>query len=397
MTTNKIDLSRDLREALVEQLLAEKAITSDPWTKAMRAVPREAFVDAYFEPTDRPGEVTMYSPRRRNTTDQSTWLTQIYTDETLVTQLNCEMWPEDVTGEVHGSPSSSSSLPSLVVWMLEELNVRDGDRALEIGTGTGYSTALLCERLGAENVTSIEYDHKVARRAAEALHGLGYEPKLITGDGLAGDPDSAPFDRIIATCSVRAIPKTWLEQAKPGSTILATFTGSLQGNALAKLTVTENATAEGRILPGYTSFMPARSQVRDIDPRLDLLEETPDAPTDLGPEILTDWNGRYVAQLAVPYLVSTPVLTSDDTELGYVVDQDTGSIAVLTPTSDGWQVRQSGPRRLWDEVTTIVQQWRAIGSPPMEKFLIHAEPGAYTVTIDGTDVSWRTEPGAAIT
>jgi hypothetical protein len=60
-------------------------------------------------------------------------------------------------------------------------------------------------------------------------------------------------------------------------------------------------------------------------------------------------------------------------------------------------MRQRGPRRLWDEVTTVIQQWRSIGSPPMEKFLIHAEPDAYTVTVDGTDVSWRTEPGAAIT
>ncbi|MGH3428902.1 MAG: ATP-grasp peptide maturase system methyltransferase, partial [Mycobacteriales bacterium] len=392
------DLSRDLREALVKQLIVEEALTSDAWVQAARAVPREAFVSSYFEQIDQPGRITTYKPRLRETAEPSEWLKEIYTNQTLITQLNCGTWPEDVVEEPHGSPSSSSTLPSLVLRMLEELDVRDGDKVLEIATGTGYSTALLCERLGAENVTSIEYDSEVARRAADALNGLGYRPKLITGDGLDGDPDSAPFDRIIATCSVRAIPATWFEQAKPGTTILATLVGSMFGNALAKLSVTDAKTATGRILPGYTSFMPARSQTIPLDPKVNLLDDVPDEPTNVGPDIFDDWTGRYIAQLKAPYVVHSPMLTMDsDDELNYIVDQRDGSIAILTPRGDGWQVRQSGPRRLWDEIAEIITEWRAGGSPFMDRFLIHAEPDAYTVTIGGTDINWRTEPGAAIT
>ncbi len=392
------DESRELRERLVDQLVAEKTVTTEPWKQAMRKVPREAFVPAYFEQINRPGESTIYEPHLRAASETADWLAKIYTDETLITQLSCKLWPEDVTGSVHGSPSSSSSLPGLVIWMLEELDVRNGDHVLEIGTGTGYSTALLSERLGADNVTSIEYDPEVARRAAQALRSLNYQPKLITGDGLAGDAAAAPFDRIIATCSVRAIPKTWLEQAKTGAVILATFTGSMQGNALAKLTVTDDKTATGRILPGYTSFMPARSQTIPLDPKVDLLDDVPDEPTDIGPDIFDDWTGTFVAQLKAPYAVHSPMLTSDsDDELNYIVDQRDSSIAILTPRGDGWQVRQSGPRRLWDEIAAVIEEWRSVGSPFMDRFLIHAEPDAYAVTIDGADISWRTEPGAAIT
>lgn len=77
---------------------------------------------------------------------------------------------------------------------------------MEIGTGTGYSTAILCERVGDENVVSIEADAHLATRAASAIHKTGHKPTLVTGNGLDGFPPRAPYDRITATCSVRHIP-----------------------------------------------------------------------------------------------------------------------------------------------------------------------------------------------
>ncbi|MDA8368255.1 MAG: hypothetical protein M0026_00080 [Nocardiopsaceae bacterium] len=70
-----------------------------------------------------------------------------------------------VAAPLQGEPTCSSTLPGLVVAMLQAAQIGDGDRVLEIGTGTGYSTALLCHRLGSSAVSSIEYDLNAAAQA----------------------------------------------------------------------------------------------------------------------------------------------------------------------------------------------------------------------------------------
>src|SRR5690606_41396928 len=76
-------------------------------------------------------------------------------------------------------------------------------KVLEIGTGSGYSTALMCHRLGSGSVTSIETDEGVARRAGHALTGAGHTPHLLVGDGRAGHPDGAPYEIGRAPCRER--------------------------------------------------------------------------------------------------------------------------------------------------------------------------------------------------
>ena len=89
-------------------------------------------------------------------------------------------------------PTSSSTAPVTVVGMIEALDLGNGDPVLEIGTGTGYSTALMCHRLGEDDVTTVEVDPGVARRADAALEAAGYSTWTVTGDGLLGHPYRAP-------------------------------------------------------------------------------------------------------------------------------------------------------------------------------------------------------------
>jgi protein-L-isoaspartate(D-aspartate) O-methyltransferase len=96
--------------------------------------------------------------------------------------------------------TSSASCPDIVAAMLDAGRVEAGMRVLEIGTGTGYTAALLAQRLGARNVTTIEIDSDLAARARAALDSAGYgDVTVITGDGSRGYPDRAPYDRVLST------------------------------------------------------------------------------------------------------------------------------------------------------------------------------------------------------
>ena len=103
------------------------------------------------------------------------------------------------------------SQPYIVAAMLEALQVRPSDRVLEIGTGSGYMTALLCE-LAAE-VLTIERHEQLAGRARGVLEALGYpNVRIIVADGSMGYRPAAPYDRIIASAAAPLIPPALIEQ-----------------------------------------------------------------------------------------------------------------------------------------------------------------------------------------
>ncbi|MFJ8000916.1 ATP-grasp peptide maturase system methyltransferase [Streptomyces sp. NPDC096310] len=370
--------SARLRHALTDRLTEEGALTEPDWRSAVMAVPRELFTGSYFMPVT--GSVpTSYRPVREG---EPGWLEGAYSDETLITQLDGRVRPDDVTeGTVAGSPSSSSTLPSLVLRMWQQLGAEAGHRVLEIGTGTGYSTALGAHCLGDANLTSVEYDPVVGGAAAAALKAAGFAPRLIIGDGLRGDPDGGRFDRLIATCSVRYIPLPWLHQVQPGGRILVTLSGWSYANALALLDVTGPGEATGRFLPGYTSFMIARPHDRPPRAMLALLPGD-ERPSQIDPAKLDDWTGGWVAQLAAP---SAERMGAGAEQILW--DVSTGSQARTAPTSQGgWTVVQRGPVRLWDRVEGAVQCWQAADEPHQERFGI-------TVSAAGQRVWLGTEDG----
>ncbi|MFH7333876.1 methyltransferase domain-containing protein [Streptomyces sp. KHY 26] len=196
-----------LRRALASSLSVE-----DPaWRDAVAAVPREHFLDdTVFRPSP-----AGWQPVSRETAGVDEWLRLAYEDTTRVTQVD-GVGAAQAQGPLTGTPTSSSTLPSLVVHLPDLAGLREGDTVLEIGTGTGCSAAVLCHRLGEKNVYSVECDPQLAATAAEHLRAVGYAPTLVTGDGLAGYRDAADYDAIVATCSVRYIPPTWLYQVTPG-------------------------------------------------------------------------------------------------------------------------------------------------------------------------------------
>ena len=107
------------------------------------------------------------------------------------------------------------SQPYVVAYMTEQLNALPHHRVLEIGTGSGYQAAVL-SRLARE-VVSIERYRTLAEQARGRLHDLGYgNVEVMVGDGLAGAPGHAPFDRIMVTAAAEDVPQALVEQLGEG-------------------------------------------------------------------------------------------------------------------------------------------------------------------------------------
>lgn len=103
--------------------------------------------------------------------------------------------------------------------MTEALDVAAGHKVLEIGTGSGYQAAVLGELAG--EVYTIEIIPELARRAAATLEELGYAHVHVReGDGYAGWPDAAPFDRIMVTAAPVEIPQPLVDQLAPGGRLV---------------------------------------------------------------------------------------------------------------------------------------------------------------------------------
>jgi protein-L-isoaspartate(D-aspartate) O-methyltransferase len=110
------------------------------------------------------------------------------------------------------------SQPYTVAAQTSLLQVAKGQRVLEIGTGSGYQTAVLCI-LGAK-VYSIERQRNLFERSRKLLTELGYRPQLFYGDGYKGKPAFAPFDRILVTCGAPYIPGDLKIQLSPGGRLV---------------------------------------------------------------------------------------------------------------------------------------------------------------------------------
>lgn len=127
------------------------------------------------------------------------------------------------------------SQPFVVAYMTEQLDVRPDHRVLEVGTGSGYQAAVL-SRLARE-VISVERYRTLADVARARLEALGYRNvTVVTGDGLAGVPDRAPYDRIIVTAAAERIPDTLVAQLADDGVMVLPLGPHTSAQRIVKLT-----------------------------------------------------------------------------------------------------------------------------------------------------------------
>jgi protein-L-isoaspartate(D-aspartate) O-methyltransferase len=111
------------------------------------------------------------------------------------------------------------SQPYIVAFMTESLALTPGDKVLEVGTGSGYQSAVLA--CLTDKVFTVEIDGKLAREAAATLRMLGYASvRVREGDGFFGWPEAAPFDAVIVTCAASRVPPPLVEQLGEGGRLV---------------------------------------------------------------------------------------------------------------------------------------------------------------------------------
>lgn len=348
-----------LRKRFVDNLIRHGSITHPAWESAFRDVPRDQFVTR-FSPDSSSTVHDLADPDQR-----AAALRAVYSNTVLVTQH-----------DAGGTPTSSSTECSLMATMLEALDARPGHRVLEIGLGTGYNAALLCHRLGDEQVVSVDIDPGLVETARASLERTGFHPAAICRDGSAGVAELAPYDRIIATCGVLRVPTAWLEQTVAGGLILVNI-----GFGLARLIKNEDGSAEGPFI-GPAGFMRLRRSVHDqeVTAREIVAMTSTDraAVTASMPAAMTDRAVEFLLEVAIPGVHR--VVIHLETDVYVFADPTSGSWVRATPLGDGTaKLVEYGNRPLWEEVCTVVTGWEKSGRPGIERYVL-------TVTPDGVHI-----------
>lgn len=377
------DYTAKLRQHLVDQLTTDGYLTTPEWIAAFAAVPREAFAPRYFLFADGGGHTAVDRA-------DAGWLEPVYQNRVLPTQLDGDpaAWEKarHANSPLDGVPTCSLSQPSLTAAMVEALDVHDGHHVLEVGAGTGYNAALLTHRLGDSNVTTIDVDPTLTAEAARNLTTAGYAPTVVTGDGALGVPQAAPFDRIIATCSLPHIPAPWLNQTRPGGVILTNLYRDLHGGPIVKLTVHDDGRASGRVLADTGGYMPTCAY---HGPKTDALvrravrdDDGDKRHTDLAYDPANEQPWHLLADVTMPGVTHLAITPTDSEPVTWLLHED-GSWAIHYTQSG--QVEQRGPRRLWDELETARNTWERHGAPDRDRF-------GLTVHADGQHILWLDQP-----
>jgi protein-L-isoaspartate O-methyltransferase len=380
--TPEAERGRRLRTRLVTALVEAGALRSLLWRDAFERVRRELFVPRFWRESDQGWELVDGA--------LPDWLEAVYQDEVLFLRPDAD-----------DERRSSSSMPSVMARMLEALAVRDGGAVLEIGTGSGYNAALLCEGLGSNRVTTVDCDVELVEAARRRLSEHGYEPTVAAGDGYFGHAPNAPYDRLIATCAVRQVPGAWIAQTRSGGRVLA-----MLPHAMAQLTVGVDGSAEGRLHPFPFAFMRMQGHWRQPPPAADLLALVEQGGGETRPYGHPPLVEEEAGRAAYSFLTQLVVFGF---EAG--VDVDASRYLAVDLWDSSWAlydyeretVTQGGPRRLWDMEVALYDAWCAWGRPPRERFGLTVPPdgGLQEVWLDTPRsehrwplAGWEPEPAA---
>ncbi|MEU0935244.1 methyltransferase domain-containing protein [Embleya sp. NPDC005971] len=348
------------------------------WREAFLGVPRHVFL---------PDVVWLRRPdgdrheRCERVSEPERWWTAAYADTPVVVQVCNGDAPRPGGPEW---PSSAASQPSIVAATLVALDVADGHRVLEIGTGTGWNAGLLAHRVGDDRLVTIEVHADLARIARSRLAALDRHPTVVWGDGAEGWATGAPYDRIVCTAAVTHLPPAWIRQCRPGAVIVTPWASAWTANGTLVAEVDDRGRAHGRFRTGgaFMHLRGHRSRSTDIGRVVSPEHAATPSTTTLSPWAVA--GGDPVAEFAIG-LSAPGVWHHWDGDVDGVHTRlwlgDEAGTSWASIDHDGhrrtdFAVRQHGPRHLWNEIEAAWSRWCAAGRPGIEAF-------GWTVSADG--------------
>ncbi|MGI5444163.1 methyltransferase domain-containing protein [Streptomyces sp. CA-243310] len=321
--------------------------------------------------------------------DDDEWFADAYRDTSLVTKVGrLHADHANAHDEPTGRPTSSATLPSLLLKLYGLADIGDGDTVVDVGAGSLYGAALLCRRLSDAQVLSVDVDPYIVEVGRERLAEVGLRPRVETVDAtgpLPCDPES--IDCIVASVAVRTVPQSWLAALRVGGRLVTTIAGTSL-----LITATKNADggASGSVSWDRAGFMvarhgddyPARRPKETITAQIQ-----EDAAKCVYPLPVVDvesaWDLQSMLDLAVPGI-----------EHAYWEDDEGLRHALMSHADGSWAravgagihpptVHQGGPRRLWDALEEVRGYWLQHGELPARGARVIVKPDGRTILARG--------------
>ncbi|MFF4715251.1 methyltransferase domain-containing protein [Streptomyces eurythermus] len=369
-----------LRAAMVDRLTSTGVLTDPRLRDALLRVRRETLLPHAYVRVSGPGAnpIDWRLLDGSHPEDRQEWLGLIHSDESVLLQRDGEPLDTLARGPVTGGHMTSmSSYTPATVEVLQALELKPGERYLELGCGPGVCLALAATLTGPGLATGVERDGHMAAFAQRNLGRLGVGAAVVQGDALDGHQARAPYDRIHSGIGVPCVPAAWVEQLAPGGRLLTTLTTrtpSWPGQLL--VTWSDRGRVEAvlrgwprgyRPMLGYRwlSALDHRARIKACPGRA--------RPTRLAPPP----DDAYGFWLAAAYLAP-----------GLVRDFQAETMTIVAPEDDSWAVagpgdgtvRVHGPRDVWAELEDVHARWEAAGRPETYHVDLTDGPGHQHVT-----------------
>ncbi|MDX2394090.1 methyltransferase domain-containing protein [Streptomyces sp. DK15] len=362
------------RAAMVARLEDEGALRPGPVREALLQLPREVLMpQGYARRTaldELPVQWQLLDWSQPD--DRPEYLDVLHGGESVLIQHDGEpiLGRDPGVRRTGGTMTSLSSGMFMTAVLMEQLRLRPGLRVADVGTGAAVTCAISARVCGDSHVVSIDRDPHVTEAARHHLAALGLHPTLVTGDGEAGWPAGAPFDRIFASYSLARVPTSWMEQLAPGGTaLLHVTTGSPSWPGLAVVSKGADGQVTGEFRPvryGHRAghglgWIFLKKSFRD---RIQARNGATITHSRLAPPPDT----AHGFWLALNFLHRGLVRDRGAEDLVIGAPACGSWVTARPDDTGGWEVASAGLRDIWEEIHHAAALWKAAERPDAYRF-----------------------------